>query len=125
EAISGRSVLTIVHCHGDALMFDRLARLPGHAWNWDDRRTAPALGEGHTKVPGAVIGGLDQWATLRDGTPASAEAQARDALAQTEGMGLIVAPGCVLAMNTRNENVAAVVRALGGPLKPIPGIKPS
>jgi hypothetical protein len=29
----------------------------------------------------------------------------------------------VLAMNTPDENVSAVVRALGGPLKPIPGIK--
>jgi uroporphyrinogen decarboxylase len=125
ESVSGRSFLTIVHCHGDALMFDRLARLPGHAWNWDDRRTPPALGEGRSKVPGAVIGGLDQWATLRDGTPGMAEAQAKDAVAQAGGTGLIVAPGCVLAMNTPDENVSAVVRALGGPLKPIPGIKPT
>ena len=44
-------------------------------------------------------------------------------MAQTGGTGLIVGPGCVLAMNTPDENVAAVVRALGGPLKPIPGIK--
>ena len=53
-----------------------------------------------------------------------AEAQARDAVAQATGTGLIVAPGCVLAMNTPDDNVAAVVRALGGPLKPIPGIRP-
>jgi hypothetical protein len=26
-------------------------------------------------------------------------------------------------MNTPDDNVAAVVRALGGPLKPVPGIK--
>ena len=123
ESVAGRSLLTIIHCHGDALMFDRLARLPGHAWNWDDRRTVPELGEGRAKVPGAVIGGLDQWATLRDGTPEEAVAQARDAVAQTGGTGLIVGPGCVLAMNTPDDNVAAVVRALGGPLKPVPGIR--
>jgi uroporphyrinogen decarboxylase len=118
-------MLTVVHCHGDALMFDRLARLPGHAWNWDDRRTAPTLAEGRTMVPGAVIGGLDQWATLRDGTPEAAMAQARDAVAQTGGTGLIVGPGCVLTMNTPDDNVAAAIRALGGPLKPVPGIKPN
>ena len=123
ESVAGRSLLTIIHCHGDALMFDRLARLPGHAWNWDDRRTAPTLGEGRGKVAGAVIGGLDQWATLRDGTPEAAVAQARDAVAQTGGTGLIVGPGCVLPMNTPHDNVAAVVRALGGPLKPVPGIR--
>ena len=123
ESFGGRSILTIVHCHGDALMFDRLARLPGHAWNWDDRRTAPTLGEGRKKVPGAVIGGLDQWSTLRDGTPDAAVAEAKDAVAQTDGTGLIVGPGCVLTMNTPDENVSAVVRALGGPLKPVPGIR--
>jgi uroporphyrinogen decarboxylase len=123
ESVAGRSVLTIVHGHGDALMFDRLARLPGHAWNWDDRRTPPALAEGGAKVTGAVIGGLDQWAVLRDGTPEAAVAQARDAIDQTGGTGLIIGPGCVLPMNTPDDNVAAVVRALGGPLKPVPGIR--
>jgi len=29
----------------------------------------------------------------------------------------------VLTMNTPDENVAAVVKALGGPLKPVPGIR--
>jgi hypothetical protein len=51
-------------------------------------------------------------------------AEARDAVAQTDGVGLIVGAGCVLAMNTPDDNVAAVVRALGGPLKPVPGIRP-
>ena len=123
DSIGGRSILTIIHCHGDALMFDRLAKLPGHAWNWDDRRTAPTLGEGKAKVTGAVIGGLDQWTTLRDGTPDAAVAQTKDALAQTGGTGLIVGTGCVLAMNTPDENVSAVVRTLGGPLKPVPGLR--
>jgi hypothetical protein len=36
---------------------------------------------------------------------------------------VIVGPGCVLTMNTPDDNVAAVIRALGGPLKPVPGIK--
>jgi uroporphyrinogen decarboxylase len=121
ESVRGRSALTIVHCHGDQLMFDRLAGLPGHAWNWDDRATLPSLAEGKTLVPGAVIGGLNQWKTLRDGTPEAAAAEAQDAVAQTEGVGLIVGPGCVLPMQTPDPNVAAVIKALGGPLKRVPG----
>jgi uroporphyrinogen decarboxylase len=121
ESVRGRSALTIVHCHGDQLMFDRLARLPGHAWNWDDRATPPSLAEGLTQVPGAVIGGLNQWKTLRDGTPEAAAAEAQDAVAQTGGVGLIVGPGCVLPMETPDPNVAAVIKALGGPLKRVPG----
>ena len=122
ESVAGRSLLTVVHCHGSDLMFERLARLPGHAWNWDDRTTSPTLADGAARVPGAVIGGLDQWKVLRDGTPEEAVAQMRDAVAQTSGTGLIVGAGCVLAMNTPDANVAAVVRALGGPVKPIPGV---
>jgi uroporphyrinogen decarboxylase len=124
EALRPRSSLTIVHGHGDRLMFDRLARLPGHVWNWDDRLAGPALAAASAAVPGAVCGGLDQLRTLRDGTPDTAAAEAEDAVAQTGGRGLIVAPGCVLMADTPDANVAAVVKALGGPLKPIPGLKP-
>ena len=122
-AIEGRSTLTIIHCHGERLMFDRLAKLPGHAWNWDDRATPPTLADAAAQVPGAVIGGLHQWKTLRDGTVEQAVAETRDAVAQTNGRGLVVGPGCVLAMNTPDANVAAVVKELGGPLKPLPGVQ--
>jgi uroporphyrinogen decarboxylase len=122
ESVRGKSLLTIVHCHGDRLMFERLAALPGNAWNWDDRATPPSLAEAKAKTVGAVIGGLDQWKTLRDGTPEQAAAEARDAVAQTGGIGLIVGPGCVLPTNTPDANVAAVVQALGGPLTKIPGV---
>ncbi len=121
ESVRGRALLTVVHCHGDRLMFDRLARLPGQAWNWDDRATPPSLEAGLRQVPGAVIGGLNQWKTLREGTPEEAAAEARDAVARTGGRGLIVGPGCVLPMGTPDPNVAAVVRALGGPLRRVPG----
>jgi uroporphyrinogen decarboxylase len=124
DTIHPRSTLTVIHGHGDALVFERLVRLPGHVWNWDDRAASPSLAEARRLVPGAVCGGLDQVRTLRDGTPEAAAAEARDAVAQVQGTGLIVAPGCVLMMGTPDATVAAVVTALGGPLKPIPGLKP-
>jgi uroporphyrinogen decarboxylase len=125
ESLGSRSILTVIHGHGDQLMFDRLARLPGNAWNWDDRGAGPSLAQGQASVPGAVAGGLDQWKTLRDGTPEQAVAETEDALAQTGGRGLIVAAGCVLPMQTPDANVAAVIRRLGGPLKAVPGAPPA
>lgn len=121
--IHPRSFLTVVHCHGDALMFDRLARLPGHVWNWDDRAAGPALAEARALVPGAVCGGLHQASTLLQGTADAAVTEAREAVASVGGTGVIVAPGCVLMAGTPDATVAAVVTALGGPLKPIPGLK--
>lgn len=114
EMAMARSPLVIVHCHGDELMFDRLARLPGHAWNWDDRVAGPTLRQGKAKVKGAVIGGVNQWATICEGAPDDVTAETRDAVAQTDGIGLIVGPGCVLPPAAPDQNVAALVKALGG-----------
>src|SRR5262249_56192417 len=61
ESVESRSALTIIHCHGNELMFDRLASLPGHAWNWDDRATPPSLREARARVPGALIRGPPPW----------------------------------------------------------------
>jgi len=123
DEIHPRSFLTIVHCHGDALMFERLARLPGHVWNWDDRAAGPGLAEGRSLVAGAVCGGLDQARTLFRGTAEEAVEEARQAVASVGSAGVIVAPGCVLLAGTPDTTVSAVVKALGGPLKPIPGLK--
>lgn len=117
EAAMARAPLVIIHAHGDELMFDRIAALPGHAWNWDARVAGPSLREGKAKVKGAVIGGLNQWATLRDGTPEEVRAEARDAVDQTDGTGLIAGPGCVLPPGTPDQNVVALVKTLGGNVK--------
>jgi uroporphyrinogen decarboxylase len=122
QALRPRSRLTIVHAHGDALMFEPLARLPADVWNWDTHRTAPSLADGRASVPGAVLGGLDQWTALHEGSPEEAVVQARAALAATGGLGLIIGAGCVLPPGTPDGPLAAVIRMLGGPLRPLPGV---
>ncbi len=114
EAAMARARLVLVHAHGDELMFDRLAGLPAHAWNWDDRVAGPSLREGKAKVTGAVIGGVNQWATLLEGTPEAARAEVKDAVDQVDGIGLIVGPGCVLPPGVPDANVVALVKAIGG-----------
>ena len=57
EHVRPKSKLTILHCHGSNLMFDVLAALPAHAWNWDDRRAGPSLRDAQRHVPGATSGG--------------------------------------------------------------------
>ncbi len=116
DAAMARSKLVIVHCHGGELMFERLARLPGHAWNWDDRAAGPSLREGKARVKGAVIGGVNQWATVCEGTAEEVRTEVNDAVTQTDGIGLIAGPGCVLPPAAPDQNVAALVRALGGKL---------
>ena len=124
QAVRPKSRLTILHCHGDNLMFDRLATLPADAWNWDDRRSGPSLLAGKARVPGAVIGGLNQWTTLKSGTGAAAKAEAQDAIAQTGGTGLILGAGCVLVNGHSDATLVELVRSLGGQVK-LAGIPPA
>ena len=123
EAVREHSRLTVLHCHGERLMFDRLAALPADVWNWDDRRAGPTLAEGKALVPGAVQGGLNQWSTLKDGTGADAKAEAQDALGQTDGTGLILGAGCVLLTEASDATMIELVQSLGGTVK-LMGIKP-
>jgi uroporphyrinogen decarboxylase len=117
EHVRPKSKLTVLHCHGSNLMFDVLVALPAHAWNWDDRRAGPSLRDGQRHVPGAVIGGLDQWGALRDGTPDAASAEAQDALAQTGGRGVILGPGCVLPSQTSDLALVEVIKSIGGQVR--------
>jgi uroporphyrinogen decarboxylase len=119
EGIRSRGGLAVVHAHGDDLAFARVASLPADAWSWEDRTTAPSLREGQARVAGAVVGGLDQWRTLRDGTPDEAVAAVEDAIAQTAGRGLVVAPGCVLAADTPDATLRK------GPPRPLRGAQSS
>ncbi|HKW95767.1 MAG TPA: uroporphyrinogen decarboxylase family protein [Methylomirabilota bacterium] len=114
EAVQGKSRLTIVHAHGERLMFDRLAALPAHAWNWDDRRAGPSLRDGKSRVSGAVIGGLDQWTTLKDGGAEAAQAEARNALDQVDERGLILGAGCVLPSGVSDATLVSLIKSLGG-----------
>jgi uroporphyrinogen decarboxylase len=117
EAVRPKSRLTVLHCHGDNLMFDRLARLPADAWNWDDRRAGPSLEAGKARVPGAVIGGLNQWSTLGDEQVESAKAEAQDAIAHCGGLGLILGAGCVLVNNTSDLTMVELIKSIGGEVK--------
>jgi uroporphyrinogen decarboxylase len=123
ETVREHSRLTVLHCHGERLMFERLASLPADVWNWDDRRAGPSLAEGKAMVPGAVQGGLNQWTTLRQGTAPDAQAEARDALAQTADTGVILGAGCVLLPDHSDAAMVGLVESLGGTVK-LMGIKP-
>src|SRR6202158_4438045 len=123
EAVREHSRLTLLHCHGERLMFDRLATLPADVWNWDDRRAGPSLAEGKALVPGAVQGGLNQWTTLKEGTGPDAQAEAQEALAQTDGTGIILGAGCVLLTQHSDATLVDLVQSLGGTVK-LMGVKP-
>ncbi|HKB24769.1 MAG TPA: uroporphyrinogen decarboxylase family protein [Methylomirabilota bacterium] len=114
ESVAGRTPLLMLHVHGRAIAFDRLAALPVHAINWHDRLTPPALADARKRFGGALVGGLREAETLRRGPAAAVGEEVRDAIRQTGGRGLIVAPGCVLPLDVPEAHLDAVVAAVKG-----------
>ena len=112
DAVRGVAAVTVLHIHGRDIYFDQLAALPVEAVNWHDRLTAPSLAEGQRRCAGAVMGGLGEWDVLRRGPAEAIEAQVADAVRQTGGVGLIVAPGCVLPLDVPDAHLDAVVAAV-------------
>jgi len=119
EAATPRARLTVLHAHGEHLLWDRLVTLPAHAVSWDDRGAGPPLDDVHRRLPGAVMGGIDRRA-LKAGAADRVKAEAQDAIARTGGVGLFLAAGCVLLPGSSDAALVDLVRAVGG--KPMLGL---
>lgn len=108
-----------LHIHGLDIYFDALLRYPVDIINWHDRRTAPSLKQARALLRHAapqndktLAGGLDEWNVLAGKSRPAVVAQARDAVAQGDGRGFILAAGCVIAVNTPEENIKAAIEAV-------------
>jgi len=97
----------LLHTHGANVMFELACEYPADVLNWHDRRTPPALAEGHKQFKGAVLGGLNEYETLPSGSIADVRAEARDAIRQTGGKRFILGAGCVTLLTTPKANLQA------------------
>jgi uroporphyrinogen decarboxylase len=95
------------HLHGADIIFDAVADYPMQAVNWHDRETNITLAEGLTRIQGAASGGVSHW-TIHQESPEQTLAEARDALAQTDGRRLILGTGCVIMVTTPLRNIRAL-----------------
>jgi uroporphyrinogen decarboxylase len=111
EAVEGQSAITILHLHGCKVFFDLVNRYPVQAVSWHDQEGAPGLAEARQHTDLAFVTGLDRR-LMEQGPVTALQAQVREALAQTEGRGLILAPSCVIPTTTPTEHLEAVRSAL-------------
>ena len=114
DSLNGASIFTMLHLHGRHIYFDRESTLPVAAVNWHDRLTSPSLGHALKRFKGAVVGGLNETETLLRGPASAVAAQVADAIQQTAGTGVIIAPGCVLPLATPDASLQAVVASVKG-----------
>jgi uroporphyrinogen decarboxylase len=112
EELRGKVDFILLHAHGENIYFGYLSQYPVQVLNWHDRKTPPSLAEGKRLFRGAVAGGIDEWGVLAGGTREQIQAQVREAIEQTEGTGLVVTPGCVIPIDTPEENIRAAREAV-------------
>ena len=112
DRVTGASALTLLHLHGKDVYWEAWTALPVHAVNWHDRLTAPTLADASRRFRGGLAAGLGESRTLLKGPPEAVAAEARDAIAQTRGLGLIVTPGCVLPLAVPGAHLQAAVDAV-------------
>jgi uroporphyrinogen decarboxylase len=112
KKFSSRSSFSLLHIHGEKILFRELSAYPVQAVNWHDRKTWPTLAQGQEIFSGAVAGGLEEWGILLRGPASAIREQIQDAVAQTRGRRLIITPGCVLPIAVPEESLFEVSRAL-------------
>ena len=102
----------MLHAHGLDLMLESMEDYPVDMLNWHDRLTEPNLATASKIFGGLVVGGIDENASLVSGTTEATRAEVADAIAQTGGRRLMVAPGCVLLVSTRDEHIKTVLQTI-------------
>jgi uroporphyrinogen decarboxylase len=103
---------TMLHVHGEDIMFDLMADYPAELINWHDRVTWPNLKQALDHFDGLLVGGIDDRVTIAEGPIEQIRWQARDAIEQTGGRRLLVGPGCVIPTNTPDAHVRAVIETV-------------
>ena len=111
DGIAGEARYIMLHLHGEELMFDQLLTYPGNMVNWHDRRSEVSLAAMASRFKGLLVGGLDEETTLPNGPEAAIAAEVRDAIAQTGGRRLMIAPGCVVPIATPEAHYRAAIEA--------------
>lgn len=109
----GKAWLNILHLCGAHLHFGLapLFGLPVVSWSVHDTGN-PTLAEGRDRAQLAAMGGLGQKTTLVHARPEGVVAEGTAALDGTGGAGVILAPGCSVAVTAPEANLAAVRQAV-------------
>jgi uroporphyrinogen decarboxylase len=110
QAVSGLGRMNTAHIHGEDLYMDDCLDFPVNVFSWWDRGPhGPSLGYVKQRVPGCVMGGIDQSLLTRR-SPAFLKAHVAEGVA-LGGRRFFLANGCSIDTWVSPEMVRAVVAA--------------
>jgi uroporphyrinogen decarboxylase len=112
DGVGGGSKFTLLHLHGNDVMFDQVRDYRANMVNWHDRRSDLDLAGGMQRFDAMLAGGLNEATTLPKGPIEAIRSEVRNAIAQTGGRRLMIAPGCVVPIATPDAHYRAVIDAV-------------
>jgi len=113
SALPEAAWFNVLHLCGSGIYSDLARELPIGALSFSTHNQGnPTLAEARERSGRAVMGGLDQRRTLMRGTADEIAGQARQAVEQTGGRGLLLAPGCSVPPMARRANLKAMMDAV-------------
>jgi len=113
DAIKSRSKFNILHNCGTHIYFDQLTSYPVQAISWDANAEGnPDLHQGLMSAGKAVMGGISQKTTLKNGTSEQVREEVAQAIELTGGKHFLLAPGCSIPPEAPARNLEAIRRAL-------------
>lgn len=98
--------LNIMHMHGEAPMFELMEKYPVAALNFHDRLAEDYnLKIARSKSSKLLMGGVDEFKTLLNGSEAAIRAEMENAFEQVGDGKLLLAPGCCVPLNVSEERL--------------------
>jgi uroporphyrinogen decarboxylase len=107
--VPGDAWFNVLHLCGPRINFGLVPALRSHAVSWSVHEPGnPSLAAGRAQTGRAVMGGIDQVRTLVEGTPEAVLEETSAAVSSTDGVGLLLAPGCSVPPEAPEANLRAV-----------------
>jgi uroporphyrinogen decarboxylase len=111
RAVQG-APFNMLHICGPSVYFDSVIQYPVHAVNWASvGQHNPTVGEAKSRIPQALVGGVDEVQTLQRGTPDNVIQQAQAAIRATARQHFLLTPGCGASEDTPLANLHALRQA--------------
>ncbi len=102
----------VLHLHGDNPDYKLATKLPINAINWHDQQTTPKLSEARKIFKGGLLGGLNAESWKDISNPADVSSLISLVYKNFKGLGLIIAPGCVIPQFVTDRIIEMVVKTI-------------
>ena len=111
EAVADRAKMNTVHVHGENLFFDDALGFPAAVFSWWDRSPkGPSLQWVKERIPGCVMGGIDQTSVCRR-TPEFLKQHVAEAIRMGGRTRFLLAGGCSIKTWVYPESIRTIVAA--------------